>query len=99
MSKDLQKRHAIAVKKRDKWARRVIELETLIVGSAQKSEASTPLLAVSPMRGVCAVVARDLGMSYQHVQEVSKGNRTSARVYEALRREISRRSAEQESGA
>ena len=43
------------------------------------------------LRGVIAAVARDLGLSHEHVRQVARNGRKSPRVAEALRSEIRKR--------
>jgi hypothetical protein len=43
------------------------------------------------IRGLCAAVARRLGLSHEHVRQVAYGNRTSKRVSKALLAEKRRR--------
>jgi len=43
------------------------------------------------MHGLCATVARRLGLSHEHVRQVALGNRVSGRVTKALCAEVRRR--------
>lgn len=51
---------------------------------SQPGRRQKALIESSPSRGIIAIVARDLGLSHEHVRQVALGKRVSARVSRAL---------------